>query len=85
MSKTILTVVKLEWGKGYYKNGALVHYHKDKWEPMEPQEIIELYKDCDEKKINMTGAKWEYSGIGFPDKLEDALNQNFDPFADSVK
>lgn len=30
MSKTILTVVKLEWGKGYYKNGALVHYHEDK-------------------------------------------------------
>jgi hypothetical protein len=85
MSQTVLTVVRVEWGEGYYKNGELVDYQQDKWERMEPKRIIELYKDCEVVEVNMHDAAWEYSGDGFPDKLEDALNKDFDPHAGVVE
>ena len=80
MSKTIMTVVRVEWGEGYYKNGKLADYHKDKWEAMSPKDTIKLYNDCDVdnvKEVNMSGAEWEFSGCGFPDSLEDALNKDY--------
>lgn len=76
-----MTVVRVEWGEGYYKNGELIHYHKDKWERMSPQKTVELYQNCEVEEVDMTGAEWEFSGDGFPGRLEDALNKDFDPFA----
>lgn len=72
-----LTIVTVDWGQGFYKQGKCVYEHRDKWEAMSPQKTIELYSDCEVEEVNMYDAEWTSDGNGFPDRLEDALNKDF--------